>query len=187
MADFPTIETPRLLLRELAPTDAPSILAIHGNLQAMRFFGTDPIQELAEAEVVVQKFIALRNAPNPDVRWALEEKKSGQLVGTCGLFAWNREWCKCGTGYELAPSAQGKGLMREALTAAFAWGFVEMQLNRIEAQIHPNNEPSLRLARSLGFQTEGLLREVARWGGSFHDLHQLGLLRRDWAPPRGDV
>jgi ribosomal-protein-alanine N-acetyltransferase len=77
--------------------------------------------------------------------------------------------------------------MREALTAAFSWGFAEMQLNRIEAQIHPRNEPSLRLAQALGFQNEGLLREVARWSGSFHDLLQLGLLRNDWAPQRGDA
>ena len=88
-------------------------------------------------------------------------------------------------GYELAPHARGKGLMREALTAALDWGFTEMQVNRIEAQIHPHNEPSLRLARNLGFQQEGLLREVAHWGGSYHDLLQLGLLRRDWAPHRG--
>ena len=71
--------------------------------------------------------------------------------------------------------------MREALVAAFEWGFAEMQLNRIEAQIHPANEPSMRLPQSLGFQTEGLLREVARWDGSFHDLLQLGLIRKNWA------
>jgi ribosomal-protein-alanine N-acetyltransferase len=153
----------------------------------MKFFGTNPIRELAEAEVVVQKFIALRSAPNPGVRWALEEKASGQLVGTCGLFAWNKEWRKCGTGYELARSAQGQGFMREALSAAFNWGSADMHLNRIEAQIHPHNEPSLRLAQALSFQKEGLLREVARWGGGFHDLLQLGLLRNDWAPQRGDA
>ena len=77
--------------------------------------------------------------------------------------------------------------MREALVTAFEWGFAEMQLNRIEAQIHPANEPSLRLAQSLGFQTEGLLSEVAHFGGGFHDLLQLGLLRKNWAPQGGDA
>ena len=87
VSDFLTHETPRLRLRELMPSDAPSILAIHGNADAMRFFGTNPIRELAEAEVVVQKFVALHNAPNPGVRWGLDEKAFGQLVGTCVLFA----------------------------------------------------------------------------------------------------
>jgi [ribosomal protein S5]-alanine N-acetyltransferase len=70
--------------------------------------------------------------------------------------------------------------MREALAAVFAWGFEHMQLNRIEAQIHPRNAPSLKLAMALGFAREGLLREVAYWGGQHHDLLQWGLLRRDF-------
>jgi hypothetical protein len=63
-------------------------------------------------------------------------------VGSCGLFAWNREWAKCSTGYELARTARGQGLMREALRAAFDWGFAQMGLHRIEAQIHPDNAPA---------------------------------------------
>lgn len=180
MPPFPSIETGRLRLRELTPDDAQPLLAIHGNAQAMRYFGTDPLRELSEAQNLIERFASWRAAPNPGVRWGIAEKASGELVGTCGLFAWNREWRKCATGYELGVAHRGKGLMHEALSAAFAWGFAEMQLNRIEAQIHPQNLASLRLAERLGFRREGLLREVARWGGQFHDLHQLGLLREDW-------
>jgi len=116
------------------------------------------------------------------VGWGLEEKDTGCLIGVCGLFAWNREWRKCATGYELHVDAQGKGLMREALRAAYSWGFSEMGLNRIEAQVHPENTPSLRLIEAMGFRREGTLREIAYWGGVFHDLLQLSLLLRDWVP-----
>lgn len=40
--------------------------------------------------------------------------------------------------------------MREALRAAFDWSFAQMGLHRIEAQIHPDNAPSLALAEGLG-------------------------------------
>jgi ribosomal-protein-alanine N-acetyltransferase len=160
--------------------DAPTLFEIHGNAEAMRYFGTDPLIEFQEAEKLVAKFAALREAPNPGVRWALVVRETGELVGTCGLFGWNREWHKCSTGYELAESSRGQGYMEEALRAAFAWGFAEMQLNRIEAQIHPHNEASRRLVKRLGFRQEGLLREVARWGGEFHDLLQLSLLHKEW-------
>jgi ribosomal-protein-alanine N-acetyltransferase len=180
MPQFPAIETSRLHLRELTMDDAPTLLSIHGNAQAMRYFGTDPLQELSEAQKLIEKFASWRAMPNPGIRWGLEEKASGNLVGTCGLFAWNREWRKCSTGYELHIEARGKGLMLEALRAAFAWGFSEMQLNRIEAQVHPENAPSLKLAERIGFCREGLLREVARWGEEFHDLLQLSLLQREW-------
>jgi ribosomal-protein-alanine N-acetyltransferase len=42
------------------------------------------------------------------------------------------------------------------------------------------NKPSLKLARSLGFVQEGLLREVAYWGGEHHDLLQHSLLQREY-------
>ena len=180
MPPFPVIQTQRLLLRELTLDDAPRLFDIHGNADAMRYFGTDPLKESHEAEKLIAKFAALRDGPNPGVRWALVARETGELLGTCGLFGWNREWHRCLMGYELAESSRGQGYMGEALRAAIAWGFAEMQLNRFEVLIHPDNEPSLRLAQRLGFRREGLLREVARWGGAFHDLMQLSLLRREW-------
>ena len=184
---FPTLETPRLKLRELTVEDAPAVLCIHGDAEAMRYFGTDPLQELSEAQKLIEKFSSWRTAANPGVRWGLEEKAAGTLVGTCGLFAWNREWRKCSTVFELNAQARGKGLMQEALCAALSWGFAEMQLNRIEAQIHPQNQPSLKLVERIGFRREGLLREVARWGEEFHDLLQLSLLRKEWSVRRGET
>jgi ribosomal-protein-alanine N-acetyltransferase len=70
--------------------------------------------------------------------------------------------------------------MREALASAFAWGFEQMQLNRIEAQVHENNLNSIALLSAFGFTQEGLLREVAFWGNSHHDLLQYSLLSREW-------
>lgn len=180
MISFPTLETSRLTLRELTTSDAPALFEIHRKAEAMRYFGTDPLKELDEARRIIEKFSSWRTLPNPGVRWALESKENGELIGTCGLFAWNREWHKCSVGYELAEDSQGKGFMSEALRTAFSWGFKEMGLNRIEAQIHPNNAPSLRLAEQLGFRQEGLLREVARWDGQFRDLLQLGLLCKEF-------
>lgn len=180
MPPFPTLETARLLMRELTADDAPALLRIHGDAETMRFFGSDPLTHLGQAQKLIEKFNSWRVAPNPGVRWALVAKTTGELIGTCGLFGWNRDWCKCSTGYELAGHAQGQGFMGEALRAAFSWGFSEMALNRVEAQIHPENQPSLKLAARLGFRQEGLLREVARWGGEFRDLLQFGLLRKEW-------
>jgi ribosomal-protein-alanine N-acetyltransferase len=60
------------------------------------------------------------------------------------------------------------------------WGFEQMALNRVEAQIHPENLPSLNLVLKLGFVREGLLREMGFWDGKYHDMLQLGLLRREF-------
>ena len=103
-----------------------------------------------------------------------------QLRGSCGLFAWNRGWRKCAIGYELAGNAQGRGYMHEALQAVLDWGFDNMALNRVEAQVHPENTASIRSLSRLGFRQEGLLRELGYWRGQYHDMLQYSLLRRDW-------
>lgn len=180
MPDFPRLETSRLILREITEADAPDLLRIHGNAEHMPFFGADPLSTLAQAQQLVATFAGWRIQANPGTRWALELKERPGLVGTCGLFAWNRNWKKCATGYELAPEATGMGLMREALAAVFAWGFQTLGLNRIEAQVHEDNAASRRLLARLGFAEEGRLRQVAFWAGHHHDLLQYALLACDW-------
>lgn len=182
MPDFPTLHTARLVLREITEADAPALLAIHGNAEHMRWFGADPLQDLAGAQALVQLFAGWRRQPNPGTRWGVALDGAPGLIGSCGLFAWNRAWRKCTVGYELAPQATGQGLMREALTAMIEWGWREMQLHRIEAQVHERNTASLGLLTRLGFVTEGRLREVAFWGGQHHDLLQLSLLASEWRP-----
>jgi ribosomal-protein-alanine N-acetyltransferase len=180
MFDFPQLQTPRLLLREITEDDADALFRIHSNAQHMAWFGNDPLTDLDEARKMVAMFASWRQLPNPGTRWGLELKDQPGLIGTCGLFAWNRDWKKCTLGYELAPEFTGKGLMREALASAFAWGFEQMQLNRIEAQVHESNLNSIALLSAFGFTQEGLLREGAFWGNSHHDLLQYSLLSREW-------
>jgi ribosomal-protein-alanine N-acetyltransferase len=180
MSAFPTFETPRLLLRELVAADASALFAIHGDAEAMRWYGADPMIDVRQAQRLIEVFAGWRTMPNPGVRWALHSKSTDQLIGTCGLFKWNRGWKTCTVGYELARTARGAGLMAEALDAALTWGFASMQLHRIEAQIHPENTASLKLARVLGFVQEGRAREAGFWQGQHHDLLQFGLLHQDW-------
>ena len=180
---FPSLSTRRLQLREIVASDAPALLAIHGDAETMKWFGTDPLADLEAAERVIAGFANLRQQPTPGVRWGIvlaDPARGGALLGTCGVFRWNRGWRTCLTGYELARHAQGQGYMAEALRAIFAWAFETMEVDRIEAQVHPLNAPSLKLLKRLGFVEEGLLREAGLWMGERRDLVQLGLLRREF-------
>ena len=177
MSDFPRQETQRLVLREIVAADAAAIFSIHGDANVMRYFGADPMTELAQATALVETFARWRDEENSGIRWGIEH--NGQLIGSCGLFRWNHAWHSAMVGYELASSAWRQGLMQEALAAILPYGFNAMNLNRIEAQIHPDNTASLKLMPKLGFSHEGQLREAGFWGGQFHDFVQFGLLRRD--------
>ena len=70
--------------------------------------------------------------------------------------------------------------MHEALQALLDFGFGELDLNRIDADIDPRNSASARTLERLGFTKEGYLRE--RWivGDEVSDTAIYGLLRREW-------
>jgi ribosomal-protein-alanine N-acetyltransferase len=177
---FPTLETARLLLREIVPTDSNALFSIHGDVEHMRWFGADAPAIVEDAAKLIDIFAGWRNLPNPGTRWGIERQSDGVFIGTCGLFKWNKGWSSCTIGYELAPTAQGCGYMQEALLAVLAYGFDEMDLHRIDASVSPENVRSINVLTGLGFLQEGRSREAGYWAGSHHDLLQFGLLRRDF-------
>jgi ribosomal-protein-alanine N-acetyltransferase len=183
MSDFPTLTTLRLRLREIVSTDAPALFAIHSDDHAMRWFGTDPMLALQDADKLIENFAAGRKLANPSTRWGITDRTSGQLLGTCGLFKWNRNWRSCALGYELAQAAWGQGLMQEALDCVLDWGFEHMALNRVEAQVAPQNTASIKRLEALGFVREGLLRQAGFWLGAHRDLLQYALLRSERPAP----
>ena len=184
MCGFPTLETDRLILREIVASDAPDLFGIHGDADAMRWFGSDPLTDMQQAEKLIEIFASWRQMPNPGTRWAIQRKSDNRFLGSCGLFKWNRAWKSCVIGYELGSFAWGKGFMIEALSAILDWGFENMELNRVEAQVHSENIASINLMRRLGFAQEGHLREAGFWLGQHHDLQQFALLRREYLTRR---
>jgi ribosomal-protein-alanine N-acetyltransferase len=176
---FPALNTERLRLRQIKPSDAEALFAIHSDAQWMRWYGVDPITERYQADQLAELFAGWF-AAGTGFRWGLERKEDKRLLGTCGLFRWNKSWHNCVVGYEIAREVHGQGYMREALTAVFDYGFHEMRLHRIQAETHPDNAASIGLATRLGFRFEGVHREQAYWSGRYHDLHCYALLEKEW-------
>jgi ribosomal-protein-alanine N-acetyltransferase len=89
-------------------------------------------------------------------------------------------------GYLVAPEARGKGVGRRMVAAALDLAFGDGGLERVMAFIHAGNVGSIRLAESLGFVREGLLREHNVIQGCRCDHYLYAILKREWrgAGPR---
>jgi ribosomal-protein-alanine N-acetyltransferase len=88
------------------------------------------------------------------------EELEGPVQGVCNFSNIVRgPFHACYLGYHLDYRAEGRGLMREALTAAIEYAFQSLRLHRIMANYLPVNERSGKLLRRLGFTVEGYARD----------------------------
>jgi ribosomal-protein-alanine N-acetyltransferase len=104
------------------------------------------------------------------VHWALLDKNTGEMLGQCSFSnIVQGPFMACHLGYSLAASAEGKGLMFEALTAAIEHLFSSRDLHRIMANHIPGNQRSARLLQRLGFEKEGYARSYLKIAGQWQD------------------
>ena len=181
-----TLRTDRLLLRPLCEADAPSLFAIFSDPRVMRYWSTPAWPTIDKAHALIAQDMQEMSA-GKYVRLGIERKDDGQLIGNCTLFNLVEQCRRAEIGYGLAFAAWGRGYMHEALSALLEFGFSELALNRVEADIDPRNLASDRSLERLGFKKEGHLRE--RWivDGEVSDSGLYGLLRSEWAPRLGKV
>jgi len=173
------LHTPRLLLRPVQEGDAAELFAIFSDPEVMRYWVSGPWATIDTAHDLIARD-AQALAQGLHLRLGLETIEDGRLIGTCSLFNLVESSRRAELGYGLARSAWGQGYMREALSALLAYGFVELDLHRIEAELDPRNVASARSLERQGFQREGVLRE--RWivNGEIQDSYLYGLLRHEW-------
>ncbi len=83
-------------------------------------------------------------------------------------------------GYWLAKSAQGKGLMTKCSRVLIDYLFDEMELNRVQINCNAQNAKSRAIPERLGFQLEGVLRQVEFFNNRFGDWAVYAMLKADW-------
>ncbi|MEM1042802.1 MAG: GNAT family N-acetyltransferase [Bacteroidota bacterium] len=176
---LPTLDTERLRLRHPRPADAEAVLAIFGDIRAMRYWSHEPLEDLGAAQRYLAE-IDTGFAERVLFQWAITEPDPDQLIGTVTLTAWDRTNRHAEVGFVLAPAQWGTGYASEAVRAVLGFGFGRMDLHRIEAELDPRNGGSERLLRRLGFRREGLLRQRWYLYNEWCDSLLYGLLRADW-------
>ena len=175
---FPTLETERLILRPLAADDLEFVFRHFSDPQVGRYLLDDePVTTRTQAQAILDFYLPPDDKPYN--RWVLTRRSDGEPLGTCGFHKWRKPHHCAEIGYDLTPAGWGQGYMTEALRAVLQHGFGPMDLNRVEALIHPGNQASLRLAERLGFRREGLLRQCICQAGVYYDHWLLARLKAD--------
>lgn len=174
---FPELKTDRLVLRELLLSDTLDIYQIFASNEVTYHYDLETFSEVDQARELVERQ-SKRFEHGEGIRWGIAQKSDNIIVGTCGYrFSANSQG---EIGYDLAFPYWRRGIMSEALTAMFDFGFETLKLHRIQALVMVNNVASAKLLSKLGFHEEGILREYAFFKGQYHDLRCFSLLSSDF-------
>lgn len=83
-------------------------------------------------------------------------------------------------GYYAGAPFAGQGYMAEGLWLVLDLAFGRLGLHRVEANVQPANDTSIRLIKRLGFTREGYSRRYLKIGGRWRDHERWAMLAEDW-------
>lgn len=178
-AEFPLIETPRLVLRAFDLTDAPHVQRLAGAKEVANSTALIPHpypDGVAEAWIATH---AAEWAAHHGLSLAITLKPTGELIGAIGLtFA--EAHARAELGYWIGVPLWRQGFATEAATALTDFCFRVIGLNRVQAHHYASNPASGRVLLKVGLRREGTSPKMMLKNERFEDVVFYGVLRRDW-------
>lgn len=155
VAAVPILTTPRLVLSAHTRADFADDLALWTDPVVTRFIGGRPSQP-DEVWARLLRYAGLWALLGYGY-WAIRDRADGRFLGEAGLADFHRAIDPPlgdipEAGWILRPEAQGRGLAFEAMSAILHWSQEAAGHARTVCIIAPENEPSLALARRLGYR-----------------------------------
>ncbi len=175
---FPILKSERLLYRELHLKDASDLYFIESNDDVVKYMDKYKMESVEASKKYIEscnEYYKKREA----IEWKIIDKNTNQYIGNIGFWKIIAEHCRGEIGYSLNPKYWGSGYMSESLKTIIRFGFSELNLHSVEANVNPKNANSIKLLEHVGFKKEGYFRENFLFKNKFIDTITYSLLERD--------
>lgn len=103
----------------------------------------------------------------------------GPVIGCCGLHYIDWRLRSAEFGIFISKDSRGSGCGKEALKMLFDYGFDEINLHKIWAEVYGFNQAK-DLYVNLGMKEDGVLRHNCFHGGKYYDSVILSILESEW-------
>lgn len=173
---FPILETERLILREHDLADAEAVFDMRTNETVMKYIYRERPKDLLEIKTFLTAFNkGFENGDN--LAWVIALKDNPKkMIGSVGYWRTDYANHRAEIGYMLHPDYWRKGIVSEALAKTIAFGFENMNLHSICANVSPKNDASRQMLIKHGFYKEASFKDNYYFGGQFLDSEIYGLL-----------
>ncbi len=161
----PIIETKRIIIREILPTDVDRLFELDSNPEVHRYLGNKPITSKEQASNAIA-FIRQQYIDNGIGRWAMIDKNTQEFIGWTGFKLItepiNNHVNYHDIGYRLIQRYWGKGLATEAAIACLHYGFETLKIKEVHSFADAENAASNRVLSKIGlkfiesFEYEGI-------------------------------
>ena len=120
---------------------------------------------------------------NPDrLIYSAVDVQTGQAVGHGEVLSIDRHHRSATLGRILVgpPDARGKGVGERIVRELVRIAFQDLSLHRVALRVYDFNTAAIRCYRKVGFQQEGLLRDVHRFGDRYWSVYIMSVLEDQW-------
>jgi RimJ/RimL family protein N-acetyltransferase len=173
------LETKRLILRELCLDDVSALQSWPKSPPQWRHQAIEP-EEFADAAARIRRYLEHRGEASKRrlFVYVAIEKASGALMATVGLSRSGRSAASLGLG--IAASHAGQGFATEIAARLLAYGFEDLALHRICADVALENAACLRVMEKIGMVREGVARDCIWAQGRWWTEAQYAMLESDY-------
>lgn len=147
--DIKNIETTNFKLREIKLEDYEDIYNIYSDEETLKYQCPLPIKSLEEAREYTEKITEKAKKDENFIRGSVTRKDEEKVLGVCSL---HKEGKKIEIGYMLNRLYCRQNIMTEVLANVIDFVKNNLDINTIEASIHPQNIASIKLCEKLGFK-----------------------------------
>jgi RimJ/RimL family protein N-acetyltransferase len=180
-----TIETDRLLLREIEQDDLRVIIAYNSHPEVRRYALSGQWTEKVIRRFVANAIAGATRTPRTFYALAVCLKDDMRMIGVFTLVLAPPYLEMARMGWELAREHWGRGYATEAARAFTAFAFESAGVKELVCDCFPGNRASVRVMEKLGMWRErgGLLLgwALAFWYGQWRPMIRHRLTSDEWA------
>ena len=150
---FPQIKTERLTLRKIEESDSDVILFLRSDKTINKFIDRPENRRTKNISDAIKhiKKLNTETETSKSISWGITLNNNPKIIATSLAPAFRDAGIPTEVGYDLNPIFQRKGIMSEALNSVVNFGFIELNIDMIEAFTHIQNENSKKLLEKNGF------------------------------------
>src|SRR5690349_4622117 len=159
----------------------------YGEMQTLFSESRKFYKGLVDTPDTVEQFAAYaaRNDSETNESFVICRNEDERIVGSINLSQiFRKGFQNAYLGYSLGVKYTGQGYMTEAVELILQYAFKDLKLHRIEANVQPENTPSIAVLKRCGFTREGFSRKYLKIGGRWRDHERFAIIFEDWKSAR---